>query len=441
MQSAWVTFLQSLDRSQNKNPVFLSILRGVRLSEEKDTEFILTCESIGQLNYLEKRKKEIEEMIVELIGKTVSVSFIMHEEKKEESGGPLLDFQPTRDDVARKAGINPHFTFQNFAVSGSNQVAFAAAQSVSQMLGSSYNPLFLYGGVGVGKTHLAQAVAQTVLEKNPELHVFFCSGERFMNELIESIREKNTVRFRKKYRSLQLIIIDDIQFIAGKQTVQEEFFHTFNSIVSAGGQIILTSDRHPHEIKNLEDRLRSRFSGGLIVDIQQPDFELRTAILLIKAKEKNIDIDMDAAKAVAENVVDTRSLEGMLLSLYAQSLTKNRRIDLELIDVYLNKKTGQKKQTTSPQDIMKAVGIYYNIKISHLKGDSRKSEIAFARQVAMYLLRKELGLNLEDVARLVKRRDHTTVIHAVNKIQKAVIKDPAFKEEIDTIARSVKSST
>lgn len=262
-----------------------------------------------------------------------------------------------------------------------------------------------------------------------------------MNDLIESIRGKTTPRFRKKYRYLKLIIVDDIQFIAGKQTVQEEFFHTFNSIVSAGGQVVLTSDRPPHEIRNLEDRLRSRFSGGLLVDIQQPDFELRTAILLIKATEKNISIEMEAAKALAEVVLDARSLEGNLLSLYARTMGTKDVIDLEAVENYFQKKTRTIRKKITSQDVIKTVCSFYNLKQSHLKGKSRKSQIALPRQVAMYLLRKELDMNLEEVAFKVNRKDHTTVIHAVDKITEMLIKDASFKEEVDMIIKSLRSST
>jgi len=262
-----------------------------------------------------------------------------------------------------------------------------------------------------------------------------------MNDLIEAIRGKTTSKFRKKYRGLDVLIVDDIQFIAGKQTVQEEFFHTFNSIVAAHGQVILTSDRSPQEIGKLEDRLRSRFSGGLIVDIQQPDFELRTAILLIKARGKNIQIDINAAKMVAELIVDTRALEGTLLSLYARSLQSDKPINLSLVEELITGKNEKKKEKLSPQHIMKTVCTFYDIKISHLKGPSRKSTVALARQIVMFLLRTELGMNLDEAAFLVNRRDHTTVLHAVNKIQSLKMKDPAFRDDFSVILRALQSST
>lgn len=440
-QSFWNSLLESKKEIKDKNPIYFSILKDLIPIEQVDEKITLGCTSIGAKNYLEKKKDEIEQMVSIHLGQKTTIFFKVIEKNIKENEAPLLTFQPSQEDIYKRAGLNSHYTFENFAVSSTNQVAFAASQAVAQNPGTSYNPLFLYGGVGFGKTHLAQSIAHFLLRESVESRVYFCSGEKFMNELIESIREKTTQRFRKKYRSLDLIIVDDIQFIAGKTTVQEEFFHTFNSIVSAGGQVVLTSDRPPHEIRNLEDRLRSRFSGGLIVDIQQPDFELRSAIVLIKAKEKNIEIDIDAAKAIAEAVLDTRSLEGTLLSLYARSITSNKPIDLEVVESFYQTNVDKQKKKISPQDVIKTICSYYNVKQSHLKGSSRASKIALTRQVTMYLLRTELNLNLEEVAYLTKRKDHTTVIHAVNKIQSMLIKDSSFKEEVDMIVNSVRSST
>lgn len=440
-QSFWNSFLESKGEIKDRNPIYFSILKDLIPIEQKNEEIILGCTSSGAKNYLEKKKNELEQMISVHLGQKTRITFTVVEKELKSQDAPLLTFQPSKEDLYRKAGLNSNYTFENFAVSSTNQVAFAASQAVAQNPGTSYNPLFFYGGVGVGKTHLAQSIAHVLLQNSSENNVLFCSSEKFMNELIESIREKTTQKFRKKYRSLNLIIVDDIQFIAGKTTVQEEFFHTFNSIVSAGGQVVLTSDRPPHEIRNLEDRLRSRFSGGLLVDIQQPDFELRTAIVLIKAKEKNIAIDIDAAKAIAEAVLDTRSLEGTLLSLYARSINTNKPIDLEIVESFYQNNTEKTKKRVSPQDIIKTVCSFYNIKQSHLKGKSRASKIALTRQLTMYLLRTELDLNLEEVAYITKRKDHTTVIHAVNKIQSMLMKDSSFKEEVDMIMNTVKSST
>lgn len=441
LQSFWKSFLEKHQDLREKNKIFFITLRDATPVEMTADKITFHCASQGAKSYLDRKRDEIAEMISVHLGKKTEPVFVVKGVPISAENAPLLTFQPSQEDVYRKAGLNNAYTFEKFAVSSTNQVAFAASQAVAQNPGTSYNPLFLYGGVGVGKTHLAQGVAHKILTDNTEARVYFCSGERFMNDLIESIREKTTQRFRKKYRSLQLIIVDDIQFIAGKQTVQEEFFHTFNNIVSSGGQVILTSDRPPHEIRNLEDRLRSRFSGGLIVDIQQPDFELRTAILLIKAREKNIELDIEAAKAISEAVLDTRSLEGTLLSLYARSITTKKSIDLDVVEDFFKSKVETLKKKISPQDVIKTICTFYNIKQSHLKGKTRTEKLALARQVAMYLLRTQLNLNLEEVAYITKRKDHTTVMHAVNKVQNLMMRDSSFKDDVDTVIKTVQAST
>jgi chromosomal replication initiator protein len=375
--------------------------------------------------------------------KKYTIEISLREVKVKEEEAPLLQYTPSIDDVYRRAGLNPKYTFDNFAVFSTNQVAFAAAQAVADNPGTSYNPLFFYGGVGVGKTHLAQSVARTILQKNPEKKVFFCPGDQFMNELVEGIREKTMAKFRRKYRNLDFFIVDDVQFIAGKPSVQEELFHTFNTIVSNYGQIILTSDRPPAEIKSIEDRLRSRFSGGLIVDIQPPDFELRTAILTIKAREKNIGIDIEAAKIIAENISDTRALEGALLSIGAKIWGKKEVIDLEVVEAYFGdqKVSAKPIKKVSPQDVIKVVCSYYDIKSAQIKSPTRIEDVAKARQIIMYILREEFKLKLEEVAFILKRKDHTTIIHGVDKIQTLCMKDAVFKSEVDTIIQTIRSST
>lgn len=442
LSSFWNEFLAKQNQFQVSNPVvFPNLIKctPVELTEEK---FVLACENNGVRMLLEKKRFELQKLLQEFTNKKLTVEFIVKEKKlRKEKELPLLTYEPSTADIVVKSGLNSRYQFDNFAVSSSNQVAFAAAQAVAKSPGFSYNPLFLYGGVGVGKTHLAQAVGISILEQSHDKRVYSCPGDQFTNELIESIREKSTQRFRKKYRHLNLIIIDDIQFIAGKQTVQEEFFHTFNTIVSAGGQVILTSDRPPHEIKNLEDRLRSRFSGGLIVDIQEPDFELRSAIVLIKANEKNINIDMDAAKTIAEIVSDTRALEGTLLSIYARTLGKKEIVDLESVNDFFDEKVARTSKKVSPNDVIKTVCSYYNVKQSHIKGPGRSSEIALARQIIMYILREEFRIKLDEIAHMLKKKDHTTIMHGSEKITRLMMKDPQFKSEIDRIISSIQSST
>jgi len=436
LQSIWKAFLEYHEEHSQKNPILLSLLKQTHLLEITDTQVTIACINLGMSTFFEKRIIQIELSLSAYFKKSMKPIFVVRgsERKKEE---PLLKYEPSLNDLYSRAGLHEKYRFDNFAVSSSNNVAFAAAQAVSQNPGDSYNPLFFYGGVGIGKTHLAQAVGRAILEKNGEKRVYFCPGDRFTNELIESIQNKTTQKFRRKYRYLDIFIIDDVQFIAGKQTIQEEFFNTFNTVVSAGGQIILTSDRPPHEIKNLEDRLRSRFSGGLIVDLQPPDFELRAAILLIKAKEKNIPIQMDAVKVIAEQISDTRALEGTLLSLYAKTVGKKDEIDLEDVDSYFRGSVEKRAVKTSPSDIIHAVCSYYNIKPTAIKNPGRSDAVAVPRQVIMYLLRRELHMKFDEIARLLKKKDHTTVMYGCNKIAAQCMKNPSFKEEVDRIVQSL----
>ena len=324
------------------------------------------------------------------------------------------DFQES----LKKFGLRSDFNFETFAVSSSNQMAHAAAMAVSQSLGKAYNPLFLYGGVGVGKTHLIQAIAHNILKKNKRTKIVYCMGEEFTNEIVNAIREKTTKEFKEKYRSARLLMVDDIQFIAGKTTVQEEFFHTFNAIWRTGGQIVLTSDRHPEEISKLEDRLRSRFEGGLIIDIQPPDFELRAAILLIKAQQKNIKLPMDIAQLIASNIISTRRLEGFLIRLMTEVENKKEALTPELVKALL----GQNNDMISPQKLVKPKEIlsttanFFNLRLSEITGPRRDKKIVLPRQIIMYLLRNDLKTSLMDIGGFLGDRDHTTVMHGVEKI-------------------------
>jgi len=321
-------------------------------------------------------------------------------------------------EALKRVGLRPDFNFETFAVSPTNQMAHAAAMAVSQSLGKAYNPLFLYGGVGVGKTHLMQAIANTVLKKNRRTKIIYCMGEEFTNEIVNAIREKTTKEFKEKYRSARLLMVDDIQFIAGKTAVQEEFFHTFNAIWRVGGQIVLTSDRRPEEISKLEDRLRSRFEGGLIIDIQAPDFELRTAILLIKAQQKNIKLPMDIAQLIASNITSTRKLEGFLIRLMTEIETKKEPLTPELVKALL----GQVNEMIAPQKLVKpkevlsVVANFFNLRLAEITGPQRDKKIVLPRQIAMYLLRNDLKTSLMDIGRFLGDRDHTTVMHGVQKI-------------------------
>ncbi len=441
LASFWTDFLTFLSDEKEKNPIIYSLIKQLTPIELTEGKVVVSCDNQGLAYYLQKRAPTVEKYLSAFLKSKTKLQITVKPKRKKEEG-PLLKFEPDINDIFRKAGLSGKYKFTNFAVSSTNQVAHAAAQAVADNLGHAYNPLFLYGGVGVGKTHLSQAVAHKCLGKEPKKRVLYCPGEQFTNEIIEAIREGSTAKFRRRYRQLDLLIVDDVQFLAGKNHVQEEFFHTFNALVSLGGQIVLISDRQPDEIKKLEDRLRSRFSGGLIVDIQQPDFELRTAILLIKAQEKNIDLEIELAKIIADQVIDTRSLEGTLLSLYAKTLSNGGKIDLEVVEAFFSAKEKDeesKRKRISPHDVIKTVCSYYNIKLAHLKSSNRSENLALPRQITMFLLRNEFRLKYEEIAHLLRKRDHTTVMHGVEKIERILIKDAVFKQEVDSIVQSLRS--
>jgi len=325
--------------------------------------------------------------------------------------------------AAVRAGLREDYSFETFAVSSSNEMAYAAAIAVSQSPGKAYNPLFLYGGVGVGKTHLMQAVAINILRQSPDTPLTYITGEEFTNSIVAAIQEKKTIQLKNKLRRYRVLLVDDIQFIAGKESVQEEFFHTFNAIAPSGGQIILTSDRPPQEITPLEDRLRSRFEAGLIIDIQQPTFELRAAITLIKAKRIGLPLDMPLAQHIATVVDNARKIEGILAKLHSEHFLFKKPLTEELVlqilsQTEISQGMEEKQNTTlKPQDILRVVASRFQTTVKQLKGSSRVKTIVLPRHLAMFLLYERSGLTLEEIGTQFGGRDHTSILHAVEKIR------------------------
>ncbi len=448
--AAWSRFVSESVPAVGAGDVWKSALAQLRVGSFEGGVVVFLCPNSGVKTIAQNKQRDLLALATRAF--ETEVRGVFFEISKEKDPGkksavvresPLLEYEPSIQDIARRSGLNPRLTLDNYAVSHCNNVAFAASQVVVNQVGRAYNPLFLWGGVGVGKTHLAQATAYRILQLNPSLKVFFCAGDKFTNEIIEAIRGRTTEKFRQKYRRLDVLVVDDIQFIAGKQTVQQEFFHTFNDVVERGGQIILISDRPPQQIGDLEDRLRSRFAGGLIIDISPPDFELKTAITLIKARERGIDVDIDAAKKIAEQAEDNRMLEGILLSSYARALVAGHgesSVTLQSRDVLLG---GQTRGSTGPQieQVLHTVCLYYQIKPLHLRQPNRTERVAHARHVLMFVLRVKLGLGLAEIARFLKRKDHTTILHGVQKVQEAILHNTEIKREIVAICQNTGLST
>lgn len=374
------------------------------------------------------------------LGKEINIIFIPKSPTKPhvKLDAPLFnqDAPTTHSAIGHLPRVRPDFTFETMAVSSSNQLAYISATTVAKNIGQSYNPLFIYGPVGVGKTHLMQAIANDVYRRNPVSKIIYITSEEFTNEVVEAIRTNQTHQMKRRFRSAALLIIDDIQFLAGKEKVQEELFHTFNILIDHGSQIILSSDRPPSEIQKLEKRLSSRFSGGLTVDIEIPDFELKTAILLIKSKKYGVDLPIDIAKMIAEKVGDTRSLEGMLLRIITESTTRNSGITQDLVTKTLGNTNGEKAIHFHPDDLIRKICGQYAIKPTQLKGPKRNTSLVKARQITMYILKKELGLTFAEIGNMLGGRDHTTIIHGVEKVENLVKSNNKINEEIMWITKS-----
>lgn len=342
----------------------------------------------------------------------------------------------------KQLGLNPNFTFESFAVSSTNEMAHAAAVAVAQNPGSAYNPLFFYGSVGVGKTHLMHAVGNNVLSNNLDTRVVYCTGEEFTNQIVQAIQTKQAASFKNKYRSAQVLLIDDVQFIAGKNTVQEEFFHTFNALIQQHHQVILTSDRHPQSISLLEDRLRSRFEAGLMIDIGQPSFELRTAILLLKSRQAKVDLSIDLAKRVAETMEGARQIEGFISLIKSEVELKGKEVNSFLIDQLLSNQpfarySSQQNINTSPSEVIRVISKYFDIKQTELRGKSRQKNFVFARHLTMYILKEDLKLPLVEIGRWLANRDHTSVIHGLKRINQEIKYNEQLKNDIKAIRGSL----
>jgi chromosomal replication initiator protein len=340
----------------------------------------------------------------------------------------------------QRSQLNPKYTFDTFVIGNSNRFAHAASLAVAEAPAQAYNPLFIYGGVGLGKTHLMHAIGHYILSQSPNSKVVYVSSEKFTNELINSIRDDRNNEFRNKYRNVDVLLVDDIQFIAGKESTQEEFFHTFNALHEANKQIIISSDRPPKEIPTLEDRLRSRFEWGLISDIQPPDLETRIAILKKKAKVENIDVPDDVMLYIATKIQSNiRELEGALIRIVAYSSLTNKKVTVDLAEEALKDIISNNKPREINVDLIKdVVSKNFKIKIEDFNSKKRTRAIAYPRQIAMYLTRELTDLSLPKIGDEFGGRDHTTVIHAYDKIETDINESDEFKNKIENLIKEIK---
>ncbi|SHO54271.1 chromosomal replication initiator protein DnaA [Anaerocolumna xylanovorans] len=337
--------------------------------------------------------------------------------------------------------LNPRYTFDTFVVGANNNLAHAASLAVAESPAEIYNPLFIYGGVGLGKTHLMHSIAHYILEQNPNSKVMYVTSEKFTNELIESIRNVNTTptEFREKYRNIDVLLIDDIQFIIGKESTQEEFFHTFNTLHESKKQIIISSDKPPKDILTLEERLRSRFEWGLTVDIQSPDYETRMAILKKKEELDGLQIDNEVMKYIATNVKSNiRELEGALTKIVALSRLKKQEVNVTLAEEALKDliSPDNKKQLT-PELIIDVISEHFNISTNDIYSINKSRNIAYPRQIAMYLCRKLTDCSLSDIGKVMGNRDHTTILHGIDKVEKNIKSDPSMQNTIDVLTKKI----
>lgn len=420
MDELWKSVLAEIEVQVSK-PQYITFFKGTSLVSLKDSVATIASPTHMTANYIEKRYYSlIKQSLDKKAEKNVSLVFVIKKtatEKLPESGPLFSSPQKPTTNERRPLRIREDYTFDNLAVSESNQLAYTAASAVALEPGSKYNPLYLYGDVGVGKTHLMNAIANALFEKSPRSKILYMTTEEFTNNIVESIRDKQTTQMRKRFRNVDLLLLDDIQFLSGKEKVQEELFHTFNTLIDSKKQVVFSSDRPPHEIKKLEARLASRLEGGLKIDIQSPNFELRTAILLLKAEKHNLKLPVELAKMSAEKIEDTRALEGFVLKLLGLLSSSD---SLHVTEALIIKAIGEKQKEGKrihPDDVISAICKYFNIRPTQLKGARRNSSLVQARHLCMYFLKDELRLTYADIGNILGGRDHTTVMHGVEKIR------------------------
>ncbi len=415
--------------------------KSLEIDSMHENSIVLVADSIFQKELLESK---FQDLVVNtfnfLTNKNCSITIIL----KEDKTSPDIVKNVKSKEISlgySNSTLNSNYTFDTFVVGNNNSFAHAAALAVAEAPGSSYNPLFLYGGVGLGKTHLMHAIGNEILRSNKSSKVLYVTSERFTNEFIDAIKNNKMENFRNKYRTIDVLLIDDIQFIVGKERIQEEFFHTFNTLYESKKQIILSSDKPPRDIQLLEDRLKSRFEWGLIVDISLPDYETRFAILRKKAEAEHIIIDDEILSNIAMRIdTNVRELEGVLNKLIAYSSLTHSPITMESAEKHINEVVLKKEKVISSDYIQEIVAKYFNIDKKELKNSKRSNDIAFPRQIAMYLCRDISAMSFPQIGNDFGKRDHTTVMHAYTKIEKEIKENPNTKLIVESVKKIILDS-
>ncbi len=450
LREKWDEILLYLKEEHDVSDIsFNTWLKPLKLYEVTDNNVVkIIVPDNTFLKYIRKKYALLLQVAIEEVtGFHCEIELISDDQAENDLYTGSMTTVPEDDEMSRAAiqdaNLNPRYTFDTFVVGASNNLAHAASLAVAESPGEIYNPLFIYGGVGLGKTHLMHSIANYVLKNNPRAKVLYVTSEKFTNELIDAIRNKNnfsTTEFREKYRNNDVLLIDDIQFIIGKESTQEEFFHTFNALYEAKKQIIVSSDRPPKEIETLEERLRSRFEWGLTVDIQPPDYETRMAILRKKEELDGYNIDNEVLQYIATNVKSNiRELEGALTKILALSkLGKNHEVTVELAEEALRDivSPGDERIVT-PEVILQVVADHYNLTMLDLVSQKRSKEIAYPRQIAMYLCRTMTDTSYQEIGRLIGGRDHSTVLHGVDKITEDLESSPTLQNTIDILKKKI----
>lgn len=440
-QTQWEAIL-SIIELETSSVSFNTWFKETELLSIEDSKLVVSVKNEFTKEILNTRYLElIRNSALQVLNKEYAIKFVLPNEQTNLNQKAIRKNEQLQDPLNYPSNLNPRYVFDSFVVGNSNRMAHAAALAVAEAPARAYNPLFLYGGVGLGKTHLMHSIAHYILDQNPNAKVIYASSEKFTNELINSIRDDKNENFRNKYRNIDVLLIDDIQFITGKERTQEEFFHTFNALYEANKQIIICSDRPPKEIQTLEERLRSRFEWGLIADIQSPDLETRIAILRKKAEIENLSVPEDVLLFIAKTVISNiRELEGALNRILAFSSLTNKPITVELANEALKDLISKDKpKVITAEYILDIVANYFHLKPEELISSKRTRNIAYPRQIAMYLCRKLTDLSLPKIGEKFGGRDHTTIIHGFDKISRELQTDIELTQMLNELESKITS--